>query len=593
MTVASRLTPFLAELKRRKVTRVALVYLLVGIGVIEGAQLLFDAFEIPRIAWQIVVFLTVLGFPVALVLAWAYEVRPEGPREPESEQARAGPGPTPSIPPLVEPKESRPVVTAAVGGSEEVGAGTEEERPAIAVLPFDDFSPNPDDAYFANGMHEEILAQLQKIKGLAVRGRTSVLRYRDEPKSLPEIAEELGVSFVVEGSARKAGDDVRLTAQLIDARRDEHLWADHYDRPLTVQNLLSVQSEIAQQVAQAVGVMLSPEEQKRIDQRPTRDLKAYDYYLLGRHHLRQWSLKEIEEGLGYLERAVETDPAFAQGHAGVAYAYSALAVWGQPPEDSWPHARAAAERALALDEAQAEAHNALALEALSHRYDWRGADAGFRRALEYNPSSVDALDWLGATLSGIWGRRDEGMRYSVRARQSDPLSLTVRYHVALLHIWAGELEEALRTLETLGESPSALFMRRHGRAYVLMARGQYEEALEAMKSALEVADQRVEIFTGMLGYLFGRAGLKSEALSQLERLDELASRGIYVSPVSRAHIYAGLGEEDEALTWLEKAYQTRTHWMIWLGNIPWTFEELHSEPRFQDLLERMDFPRLR
>lgn len=577
---------FLAELKRRKVTRVALVYLLVGIGVIEGAQLLFDAFEIPRLAWQIVVFLTVLGLPVALVLAWAYEVRPEESRGAEPERETVAHRHAPTVTPARESRQTRPFAEAPAGAAE-------PERPAIAVLPFDDFSPDPDDAYFANGMHEEILAQLQKIKGLAVRGRTSVLRYREDPKSLPEIARELGVSFVLEGSARKAGDHVRLTAQLIDARKDEHLWADNYDRPLTVQNLISVQSDIAQQVAHAIGVVLSPEEQTRIDRQPTQDLKAYDYYLLGRHHLHRWSLKEIEEGLGHLMRAVETDPSFALGHAGVAYAYSALAVWGQPPEETWPHARAAAERALSMDEAQAEAHTALALEALSHRYDWREADDGFKRALEHNPSSVDALDWLGVTLSGIWGRPDEGMSYSLRARQTDPLSLTVRYHVGLLKIWAGELEEALGAFRALGDSPSATFMRRHGTAYVLMARGQYEEALEAMKSAVAVADQRLDIFIGMLGYLFGRTGSRSHARSQLDRLDEMASRGIHVSPVSRAHIHAGLSEVDEALTWLEKAYDTRAHWMIWLGNVPWDFEELHSEPRFQDLLKRMDFPRLR
>jgi len=442
-------------------------------------------------------------------------------------------------------------------------------------------------------VHEEILTHLQKTRGLAVRGRTSVLPYRENPKSLRDIALELDVGFILEGSARKAGDQVRLTAQLIDARKDEHLWAENYDRPLTVKNLISVQSDIAGKVAQAVGIVLSREEKARMKASPTHDLQAYDHYLLGRHHLHQWSLKDLETGLRTLEQAVEIDPAFAQGHAGVAYAYSVLAAWGQPPEDTWPQARAAAERALSLDDTQAEAHNALALEALSYRYDWVAADEGFRRALRHNPNSVEALDWLAIMACGVWGRMEEGRVYGLRALKADPLSLTIRYHSALLKIWFGEFDEALTTFDELKESGSGLFLGRHGRAYVRMAQGDYEEALVEMESAMELADERTMIFVGILGYLYGRLGREAEARSQLGRLDQKAAEGVYVSPVPRAQIHAGLGETDEAITLLEEAYERRTHWMIHLGNIPWTFEELRDEPRFQELLEKLDFPRLR
>jgi len=444
--VASKISSLLAELKRRKVGRVAGVYIVVGLGILGAAEVILDPLGLATLRPYIVI-LVLLGFPLALVLAWAYEVRPEEPKEaPPTDMFQESPRPSVS---------AGPSEGAERGGKETV----DEERPAIAVLPFDDFSPNPEDAYFANGMHEEVLTQLQKIKGLAVRGRTSVLRYREEPKPLPEIAKELGVAFILEGSARKAGDQVRLTAQLIDARKDEHLWAENYDRPLSVENLISVQSDIAQQVAETVGVLLSPEEQTRIGRTPTLDLRAYDYYLVGRHHLHQWSLTHIEEGLASLRKSVETDPAFAQGHAGVAYAYSSLGAFGQPPEDTWPHARAAAERALAMDPSQAEAHNALALEAMSHRYDWSGAEAGFKRALEYNPSSVEALDWLGISLAGIWGRFDEAKAYCRQAKQADPMSLTVRYHLGIPHLWAREMEEASRVFEALEESGPAPFLR--------------------------------------------------------------------------------------------------------------------------------------
>ncbi|MGD2122619.1 MAG: hypothetical protein PVJ76_12780, partial [Gemmatimonadota bacterium] len=528
--MAPQLTLFLKELKRRKVGRVALLYAVVGIGVIEGAQLLFDAFEISRVVWQLVAFVVVLGFPIALVLAWAYEVRPE--------ERRSGGGSADGANPdrMGETGERR--AANSEGPSQRASAEThfragdlefgtpKGRRPSIAALPFDDFSPNPEDAYFANGMHEEVLTQLQKIGGLSVRGRTSVLRYRDEPKSLREIAAELDVDFILEGSARKAGNQVRLTAQLIDAGKDEHLWADNYDRPLTVDNLIGVQSEIAQQVAQTVGVMLSSEERTRIESSTTESLKAYDYYLLGRHHIHQWSLTNIEDALGFLKKSVEVDPGFAKGHAGMAYAHAVLGAFGQPPEDTWPHARASAQRALALDETQAEAHNALALEAMSHRYDWAASEAGFRRALEYNPNSVEALDWLGVSAAAIWGRYEEASTFSRRALEIDPLSLTVRYHLGVLPVWAGELEEARVAFEALEPTGPEAFLRSHGLVYLLMAQGAYDEALEGMKSLAGVTDERLVIYTGLLGYLFGREGETSSARTELARLDDLQARGV-------------------------------------------------------------------
>jgi serine/threonine-protein kinase len=600
--VVSRFSGFLAELKRRKVWRVAGAYGLASVAIATGVSELYQHLLLPDWTPQIIILMLVAGFPIAIILAWAFELRPEQPGvEPPKAQE---PGQTlENVSPAARSavsRESAPAHIAHPTPGPLVSAeapplrskATPDFPPAIAVLPFDDFSPNPDDAYFANGIHEEILTQLQKIRGLAVRGRTSVLQYRDHPKPLPEIAHDLGVTFILEGSARKAGGQVRLTAQLIDARRDEHLWAENYDRPLTVENLIAAQSDIAQQVAQAVGVLISPEERTRIETPPTESLTAYDYYLLGRHHLHRWSLREIEQARDLLREAVQTDPDFAQGHAGLAYVYSCLAAWGQPPDETWPHVRIAAQKALEMDESQVEAHTALALEAMSHRYDWHAAREGFERALEHNPSHGDALDWLAISLCAIWGRPREAKEYSRRAHLADPLSLTIRYHVGMVHLWAGEPEAALAVLEDLGDSDSAQFMQRHGRGYVLMAQGRYEEALEAMRSAVEFVDHRLDIFTGILGYLYARVGSESEARGQLRRLDELEAKGTHVSAVSRAHIHAGLGESEAALDLLERAYGERNHFLIYLGNSPWDFEELAKEPRFQALLRKMDFPRL-
>jgi len=585
---------FFSELKRRRVYRVAVVYAVVAFVIWQAAEIAFPALNLPAWTLTFVVVLTLLGFPIALVLAWAFDITPEGVK-------RAAPGA--GAAPLSSRRGGAIVAAAGIAvvvlvvvGSfllrEENGASA--ERTMLVVLPLENLGA-ADDEYFADGVSEEIHSRLSAVSALGVIGRTSARQYKNTNKTVPEIGDELGVDFIVDGSVRlqhqQGGRMVRVNTELIRVSDARSIWSNTYEALL--EDIFGVQSDIALHVAEALEVTLVEPERRSLAARPTENLQAYDYYLLGRDYLGQWETRGIEQAILHFRRAVEADSSYAQGYAGLAYAYAALGGFGGVhPNDSWPYARAAAEKALALDERLVEAHTALAIEAMSHRYDWQAAREGFERALELNPSSVDALVWYAMLEGGIWRENDHAMQLMARAERLDPRSREVGYNIGFLLLWARRPAEAVEAFERLAALEPEYYGGHDGLAIALAAQGRYEEAVAAARNALAVGDPHYDPDIGLLGYLYGRLGRRADALKQLERLDELAARGRYVSPVSRADVHAGLDEIDEAFAWLERGYEERTHWLIWLGREPYNWDNLTSDPRFQDLVRRMDFPRL-
>jgi serine/threonine protein kinase/tetratricopeptide (TPR) repeat protein len=454
---------------------------------------------------------------------------------------------------------------------------------SVAVLPLDNLSRDPDQTYFADGMTDALINTLARIKALRVISRTSVMRYRDAKKPLPETARELGVDAVVEGSVLRAGDRVRITAQLIDAERDQLLWAESYEHGLG--NVLDLQSRVARTIADKIKLELTPQEHEDLTRARQLDPAVHEACLRGRHFWYKRTTESVRKGLECFEEAIGLDPRHAPAYAGVADSYivDGGRYLGVSPKIAYSRARAAAIKALELDDSLPEAHTSLAAVMTDYDWNWEGADREYRRAIELNPNYVTAHSWYAEQLSRM-GRHAEAVAEAERARALDPLSLASSMIVAWILYFACRYDEAIeqarRTLEL--DPDFATAHRILGWAYE--ETGRYEDAIAAHKRASELSGQQPN-FSGQLGRAYALAGMLAEARGVLQQLREL-SRETYVSSLDIAIIHAALGEMDEALDWLERAYEERADHLPYLRVNP-RLDPLRSEPRFHHIQERM------
>ena len=299
------------------------------------------------------------------------------------------------------------------------------DKHRIAVLPFVNMSADVENEYFSDGITEELISKLSRLHDLTVIARTSIMQYKKTGKSIAEIGRELQAGTILEGSVRKAGDRLRITAQLVDVQSQGHLWSQDYDR--TLEDVFAIQSDVAQNVAQALQIALKPAEQRQIEQAGTNDPEAYKDYLQGLYHYNTWSKEGLEKSIEYFKQAIARDPDFAKAYAAMAFSYDLLAEYGYlPPGEAFPKVKEAAHRALEIDATTAEAYTALALAANYHDYDWARADEGYRRALELNPNSAITHDWYGIAYLTAMGRHEEAIAHGKRAKELDPLTAYIR-----------------------------------------------------------------------------------------------------------------------------------------------------------------------
>jgi len=560
MIVASKLSLFLAELKRRKVYRVAAVYAAAGMAISLAVPDLFGAFGFPEWAAPLVIVSIAIGFPIALILAWAYEVKPE---ESPAGAALAKETPGPGVPSPLHPTP-RP----------------EDPRPSVAVLPFANLSVDPENEYFSDGVTFDIINHLAKITGLKVISRTSVMGYKGTQKRLREIGDELGVSTIVEGEVQRVGDRVRISAQLLDARTDEHLWAEQFDREIL--DVFGVQSEVAQNVAAALTARLTPSEKNRIERVPTASFEAYDLYLRGRHHWERRG-KGLMEGLEYFRRALEIDPDYALAHAGVADCYSLIGFYGfLPPREVMPQAKAAALRALQVDDELAEAFCSLGFIRQVYDWDLDGAEEEYGRAIELNSGYAPAYYWR-ASVASMKGRFNQAIRYDQQAVEVAPLSAITNAHFGWTLLAAREYEWArTQAQRALGLDPDFALAY-----WVLGAACQYlgllEEASGAFEEGVRVSANEPWLLA-FLGAAHGSSGRWGEARGVLSRLGRMR-KDRYVRAFLFAVVHMGLGELDEALGWLETAYDERDWGIMSLAVDP-LFDPLRADPRFLALQEK-------
>jgi serine/threonine protein kinase/tetratricopeptide (TPR) repeat protein len=462
--------------------------------------------------------------------------------------------------------------------------GVGPRPPSVAVLPFLNLSTDPENEFFADGITEDVIAQLSKIRSLKVISRTSVMPFKHREQSLREIGARLDVATLLEGSVRRAGDRVRIVAQLIDAEAERHLWAETYDRQLT--DIFAIQTDVALQIAAALEAELSLDERSRIRREPTHDVRAYQLYLQGRHCYTRYTEESIRKGVDYFQRAIAADPDYAMAHVGVALAYAELTA-GQGggtlrPDEAYHEAMAAVTAALALDAELGEAHAVLGLLRMVHDFDWAGAEAELKLALDLSPGAADIYDHYG-WLCGALERYDEALALVRRAQELDPLTHRADVAVTLLRAGRHEeaLQEALRSIEfdpEYGRGRSTL-----GWAY--LKNGLPERGLAELEQAVRLAPGHT-MYLAQLGEAYGLTGRLEQARETLRRLQELSAER-YVSPYHMAYVYTGLGEDEMAIGWLERAYEERAGSVYGIKG-SFLFTSLRAHPRFQALLGKMN-----
>ena len=457
---------------------------------------------------------------------------------------------------------------------------------SIAVLPLENLSGDPSQEYFADGITDALITQLAKLHGLRVISRTSIMQYKSLRKPLPDIARDLNVDAVVEGSVSRSGNRVRVTAQLVDAHADRHLWAEEYDRDL--REILSLQSELARDIAEKVRANISSEEQLLMARAGTVEPAAYESYLRGRSFWSQRTPAGLKQSIIHFQHAIELDPRYAEAYSGLADAYTALgytSYWA--PRDSFPKAREFANKALQIDSSLAEARASLAYVKLYYDWDWKGAEEELQRAIAVNPNYATAHHWYSVLLTAR-GRHDEALSEIGRAHELDPLSVPINTDIGFELYYARRYEEAISHLRSVLQT-SPKFPLAHlwlGRAYE--QKGMYPEAITEFEQA-GTALKDWPVIIAAAGHAYGRWGHKSDATAALHRMNELTKEE-YVTPYGMALIFAGLNDREQAIHWLQKAYEDRSHWLVWLNLDPRFDDNVRSDPRFADLLRRMHFP---
>ncbi len=453
---------------------------------------------------------------------------------------------------------------------------------SLAVLPLESLSSDASQDYFADGMTDELISDLGQISALRVISRTSVMAYKHARKPLPQIARELNVDAVVEGTVLRSGDQVRITAQLIEASSDKHLWSQSYQGEL--RDTLALQGKVARAIADQIRINLNSQEQAALKNVRVVNPEAYESYLKGRYFWNKRTADGLKVALAYFNQAIDEDAKYAQSYSGLADTYALLGDWqyaAMTPKEALPKAKAAAIKALELDSALGEAHNSLAFCLDGFDWDFDSAGKEFRRAIELNPGYATAHHWYAWHLS-LLGRYDEAIVEMRKAENLDPLSLIINADLAELLVLAHSYDESIRqSRKTIEMDPTfALAHNQLGQAY--LQKQMHDEAIAELQKAVQLSAGSPTCIAN-LARVYAASGKRSEAAKLLSDLKKRSNPG-YSHASEIAVIYAALGDKNQAMTWLEKGYEERFNPGVLLRP---GFDPLRSDPRFQDLVRRI------
>jgi TolB-like protein/tetratricopeptide (TPR) repeat protein len=459
-------------------------------------------------------------------------------------------------------------------------------RKSIVVLPFENLSPDPEQEYFCDGMTEEIISDLSTVGALHVISRSSAMTFKGTRKRVREIATDLGVEFVLEGSVRKAGNNIRITAQLIEAQTDDHLWADKYTG--TLEDVFAIQERVSHSIVESLQLELSLKQKESLGKQAIAKPEAYEAYLKGRLFWNKRTPEGLDKAREFFKEAIDIDAGHAPSYSGLADVYNLLGIlWGLPPNEAHPLAKAAAKRALAIDDTLAEAHTSLALASIVYDREWDVAEREFLRAIELSPNDASAHHFYGAYFSSSMGRHEEAIAEMRLAYELDPLAPVHSADIAAVLLFARRFGEAIAQCNKAVNIFPEFWLTYWYLALAYVQTGRYEEAIEASREAVALTgDQSFAL--SIMGYALAAAGRRDEARSILERLtDDKAD--LLAPPYQIALIHTALGENDKAYGWLDRAQKEHDCFVIYLRVEP-CIDPLRHEPRFQDLLRRMNYP---
>jgi len=459
-----------------------------------------------------------------------------------------------------------------------------QKQASIAVLPFADLSPQKDQEYLCDGMTDEIIAKLSKLKEWKVMNRTSVMQYKNSGKSVKEIGRELDVTTILEGSIRKEKDDIRVTVELINVKDGFQIWSDIYNKKL--ERVFVIQSDVAENIVKALKMKLSPKEKAKLQKKPTDNLEAYDLYLQGRYFWSKRTEEGLKRGIEYFRDAVDKDPGYAQAYIGLAESYVLLPHYGPfLPKATYPKAKKAALKALEIDNTLTGAHATMATILFEYELDWEGAEREYRRAIELNPGYATAHHWYALFLMKM-ARFDEAIKEIKRALKLDPLSLVINRNVGRIFYYAGKFNQAIEALQKTLEMDQN-FSYTHsiiGRIY--LQNSLYDEALSELQKEKSILGDLNPLIEPGIGIAYVKIGKRDKAQELLDYLIE-RSKEEYVPPSTLAGLCFALGENDQGFKWMEKAYEERGFWLTFI-KVSHAYDSVRQDPRFKELLKKMN-----
>ena len=554
----NKISRFWQELKRRKVIQVIIVYATAAFVIIELVNNVFEPLRLPDWTPAMVIVILAIGFPFAIIFSWIFDISLKGIVKTES----------------IEPDKE-------TGEDYSLSDKTSRLENSIAVLPFQDMSPQKDQEYFCEGMAEELINALTKVASLQVASRTSAFQFNGKGYDIGEIGRKLNVQSVLEGSIRKAGNKLRITVQLINVSDGYHLWSEKYDRDM--EDIFAIQDEISLAIVDNLKVKLLRGEKDKLVKRYTDNLEAYSLNLKGRYYWNSLTPEGWEKSIECYQKAIEIDPTYALAYVGLSIWHQSLAFWGDvPPGQTIPKSREFAQKAIELDDSISDAHNSLAVIYAVYDWNWLAADKEFKRTIELDPAN--ALGYANyAIILTNQKRFEEALVYARRAQKLDPLSSMINTWVSMILMFAGQCEEAIEGLQQVISKDPGFWQPQHWLCFAFISESMFDEAVSAGEKAVELSGG-ASIAKAVLAsacFLSGRAKRGEELLESLRE----RSQSTYVPATFLVWIYSARNDIDEAFLWLQKAAKEHDTWICWYGA---GSEALRADdPRFDVLLKKI------